>query len=84
MNELNLQNPKFQNVIIFTEVENNQIIAALSPTLVLGNAGPLIFLLSSDSILSPIQTWKFSEPQFYNVRNGQFTTFDELMGKLNE
>jgi hypothetical protein len=92
MNELNLQNPEFRQMIFTNHIYrfDNQIHVNLSAIQIIGHAGSLPTLISFDSTVSPIQRWELFIPRAYflsayllgpyeEARHfSGLTTFDEI------
>lgn len=86
MNELNLQNPEFRKFVWYINLGDNQIVVGLYPKEFVGFEGPLLLLLSTNSVLSTVQTWDLIVPKFYPTDSSWYfsgiTSFDEIKNRF--
>lgn len=85
MNELNLQNDAFCEVVNHITQTDKQIVVWLHPQPFNGTLGTMLLLESFDSVLSTIQTWELTIIISRTIQLCNFsgiTTFDEIKTKL--
>jgi hypothetical protein len=89
MNELNLQNPEFRQMVLDIYRVDNRIMINLSVRQIIGCLGPLPVLATFGPTVSPLQRWELFLHSSYPLGPDKearyfsgLTKFDEIKSKL--